>query len=93
MRAARHAGKKPDNTPVSAETNSAMPTIIGDNVAGITFCIASVAGHAIKIIVYFSRHELLRVEKILKELKLTDHKDIVLIDARNDNKPSASKAK
>jgi hypothetical protein len=54
---------------------------------------ASSAGHAIKIIVYFSRQELLRVQKILKELNLTDHKDIVLIDARSDNKPSASKAK
>ncbi len=53
---------------------------------------ASGAGHAIKIIVYFSRAELVRVQKILKELKLIDHPDIVLIDARNDNKPSASKA-
>ena len=29
---------------------------------------------------------------ILTELELLDHKDIVLIDARNDNKPSGSKA-
>jgi hypothetical protein len=53
---------------------------------------AAQAGHAIKIIVYFSRSELLRVQKILKDLKLTGHRDIVLIDARKDNKPSASKA-
>jgi hypothetical protein len=32
------------------------------------------------------------VQKILRELKLTDNPNIVLIDARRDNKPSASKA-
>jgi len=53
---------------------------------------ASGAKHAIKIIVYFTEGELRRVQKILKELKLTGHRDIVLIDVRNDNKPSASKA-
>lgn len=54
---------------------------------------ASGAGHAIKIIVYFSAGEFQRVQAILKELKLTGHRDVVLIDARNDNKPSASKAR
>lgn len=53
---------------------------------------ASGAGHAIKVIVYFSEPELIRVQRILKDLKLTGHRDIILIDARNDNKPSASKA-
>ncbi len=53
---------------------------------------ASGAKNAIKIIVYFSEAEFMRVQAILKELKLTGHRDIVLIDARNDNKPSASKA-
>jgi hypothetical protein len=53
---------------------------------------ASGAGNAIKVIVYFSHAELLKVQKILKDLKLTGHRDIVLIDARNDNKPSGSKA-
>ncbi|MGO7210268.1 hypothetical protein ACCS75_04080 [Rhizobium ruizarguesonis] len=53
---------------------------------------ASDAKHGIKAIVFFSRQEELRVKGILKKLKLSDNKDIVLIDARNDNKPSGSKA-
>jgi len=53
---------------------------------------ASDAQRAIKVIVYFSERELERVTNILKELKLVGHPDIVLIDARSDNKPSASKA-
>jgi hypothetical protein len=53
---------------------------------------ASDADRTIKVIVYFSADELKRVERILAELKLTGHKDIVLVDARQDNKPSGSKA-
>ncbi len=53
---------------------------------------ASDAKRAIKVIVYFSLGELSRVEKILKDLRLTGHRDIVLIDARKDNKPAGSKA-
>lgn len=53
---------------------------------------ASGAAHAIKVIVYFSYADLTKVQKILEELELTGHRDIVLIDARNDNKPSGSKA-
>ena len=37
MRAARQAGKNPDSTPVSSETNSEMPTISGDIVRGHDF--------------------------------------------------------
>jgi hypothetical protein len=47
---------------------------------------------SIKVILYFSEKELESVTKILKELNLLGKEDIVLIDARNDNKPSASKA-
>jgi len=47
---------------------------------------------SIKVILYFTRADLNRVQKILRELKLTDDPNIVLIDARRDNKPSASKA-
>lgn len=47
---------------------------------------------AIKAILYFSLLEKKRVEKILKELKLEKEKYVVLIDARKDNKQSASKA-
>lgn len=53
---------------------------------------ASDAHHKIKVILFFSETELKRVKKILKELKLLDSRDIVLIDARADNKPSGSNA-
>jgi hypothetical protein len=53
---------------------------------------ASDAKSAIKVIVYFTRDELERVERILKELNLSGDKNIVLVDARQDNKPSGSKA-
>jgi hypothetical protein len=53
---------------------------------------ASDARNGIKVIIYFSDTEKLRVEGILRKLKLDGHKDIVLIDARADNKPSGSKA-
>jgi len=45
---------------------------------------------SIKAILYFSETELEKVQKILIDLKLSDRPEIVLIDARDDNKPSAS---
>jgi hypothetical protein len=53
---------------------------------------ASDAKHGIKAIIYFSISEKRRVDTVLKKLGLQGHKDVVLIDARNDNKPSGSKA-
>lgn len=53
---------------------------------------ASDAQHAIKAILFFTEDENRKLTGILKELNLTGHKDIVLIDARRDNKPSGSKA-
>ena len=53
---------------------------------------ASDADKSLKVILFFSRSERKRVIKILRELELENHPDIILIDARNDNKPSASKA-
>jgi hypothetical protein len=53
---------------------------------------ASDAKNAIKVIIYFTVPELRKVNAILKKLKLEDNNDIVLIDARDDNKPSGSKA-
>lgn len=53
---------------------------------------ASDAEHAIKAIIYFTASELRRVMTIIKKLGLEKSKDVVLIDARRDNKPSASKA-
>ena len=54
---------------------------------------ASDATHpSLKGILYFSEAEAARVAAILKRLKLEDSPDIVVIDARADNKPSGSKA-
>jgi hypothetical protein len=46
---------------------------------------------SIKVILYFDKNELLSVSSILKELKLHNDDSIILIDARKDNKQSASK--
>jgi hypothetical protein len=53
---------------------------------------ASDARTSIKAIVYFSKQEKERAEQILRELKLDADPDVILIDARKDNKPSGSKA-
>lgn len=53
---------------------------------------ASNAKRALKAILYFSETELGRTLNILRELKMAEHPDILLIDARRDNKPSASNA-
>ncbi|MFI5200942.1 MAG: hypothetical protein ACHQNE_00965 [Candidatus Kapaibacterium sp.] len=53
---------------------------------------ASEAKRSLSVIIYFSERELKKVERILKELGLTANPDIILIDARRDNKPSGSKA-
>lgn len=48
--------------------------------------------NVIKVIVYFTAGELKRVIAVLKRLGQKESADLVLIDARNDNKPSGSKA-
>ncbi len=53
---------------------------------------ASETNQSLKVILYFDDIELQRVKEILKELKLLDDKNIILIDAGND-KPSASNVK
>jgi len=45
-----------------------------------------------KVILYFTLSQYQRVQRILKELECEDDQHIVLIDARDDNKPSASVA-
>lgn len=47
---------------------------------------------SIKVVIYFTYKEMRRVQNILKKLGLEGKETIVLIDARKDNKPSASKA-
>lgn len=48
---------------------------------------------SIKVILFFSAEEELHVRRILVDLGLSHEKYVVLIDARRDNKPSASRAK
>jgi len=52
---------------------------------------ASQTDKAIKVILYFSEGELEKVTNILRDLKLQDREDIVLIDAGRENKTSGSK--
>ena len=47
---------------------------------------------SLKVIFYFNDQERQKVERVLKELKLKKDDTIILIDCRNDNKPSASNA-
>ena len=47
---------------------------------------------SVKVIVFYTEADELRVGKILRELQLEGEESIVLIDARSDNKPSASVA-
>ncbi len=47
---------------------------------------------SIKVILYFDDLEYVKVTTILKELELEDDPNIIIIDAGQDNKPSASTA-
>lgn len=53
---------------------------------------ASDTKKSIKVIMYFGENEYQKTLKILKELDLAIGRDVFLIDARSDNKPSASTA-
>lgn len=48
--------------------------------------------HAVKLIVFYTEDEENKVNRILKTLDLLDSDSIVLVDARDDNKPSGTKA-
>jgi hypothetical protein len=47
---------------------------------------------SVKVIICYTRGEQVKVENLLRRLKLSDEESIVLIDARRDNKPSGSVA-
>ena len=47
---------------------------------------------SLKVIMYFNLKQLSKVRRILKRLDLLDNQNIFLIDSRQDNKPSASRA-
>ena len=53
---------------------------------------ASDATVGFKVIIYFTTEELVKVGKFLKELNMADDDHVYLVDARDDNKPSGSKA-
>lgn len=46
----------------------------------------------LKVIFITGEHEVKKVEDVLNRLKLNNREDVITIDARDDNKPSASKA-
>ena len=46
-----------------------------------------------KVILFFNSHEATKVKRTLLKLKVPADAGVILIDARRDNKPSASKAK
>lgn len=48
---------------------------------------------SVKVIVNYTAANERRVQRILRELGLTDSEFVVVIDARSDNKPSASTAR
>lgn len=54
---------------------------------------ASETRRSIKVILYFSEMEYNKICNILNELDMASNEDIILIDARNDNKESASNVK
>ncbi len=47
---------------------------------------------SVKVVVCYTAQDQAKLERVLKELGLQDDPSIVVIDARSDNKPSASKA-
>lgn len=53
---------------------------------------ANKTDYGITVIIFFTERQQKKVEKILNELGLSDNEQIVIIDARRDNKVSASKA-
>lgn len=53
---------------------------------------ANQTSHSVKVIINYTEADEQRVRSLLEELKLTGREDIITIDARSDNKPSASKA-
>jgi hypothetical protein len=47
---------------------------------------------SVKVIICYTRADQSKVQRVIRGLKLEDEASIVVIDARGDNKPSASKA-
>lgn len=54
---------------------------------------ANKTAKSLKVIVYYTEAEEIRVRAILKKVELDADPSVILVDARSDNKPSASVAK
>ncbi|HSH55980.1 MAG TPA: hypothetical protein VK983_04095 [Candidatus Limnocylindrales bacterium] len=54
--------------------------------------IATLASKSIKVIMYFTQSEYTNTKSILNSLHINRSRGIILIDARNDNKPTGSNA-
>lgn len=70
------------NTKLKANLKSQVPI----------YEVANDTKSSITVILYFTDSEWQRVQKILRDLEFKDAKNIVLIDGRSTNKPSASEA-
>jgi hypothetical protein len=70
------------NTKLKANLQSQVPI----------YEVANDTKSSITVILYFTDSEWQKVQKILRDLKITGAKNIVLIDGRSTNKPSASVA-
>jgi hypothetical protein len=53
---------------------------------------ANQTASSVKVIINYTREDELRVRNILRELKMESQENVVVIDARRDNKPTGSKA-
>lgn len=53
---------------------------------------ASDAEAGYKVIIFFTEQEFVRVQGILRDLKMDKDQNVILVDAMSENKPSASKA-
>jgi hypothetical protein len=53
---------------------------------------ASDAEAGYKVIIFFTEQEMVKIQGVLRELKMEKDQNVILIDAMSDNKPSASKA-
>lgn len=86
-----HGGKNSSLVEFKLASNSKLKQNLQHQVS--IYKKASSTDRAIKVILCFSEAEQVRVSGILNELNLVGNKDVVVIDATLDNKPSASTAR
>lgn len=74
---------------IKLASNSKLRTNLEKQLA--VYQVANNTEKGLYVVVYFTEEQEKKVKSIVAELKLVINKDIILIDARKDNKPSASK--